>query len=308
MSSELKWTDELVAKFWDEVAKSHLDSLSFAKVAGERFFELISMHFSLHGKILDFGAGSGDFTEILLKKGYQVAVYEPSVKRKEVLLSRLSKYDNFLGVVDNSSCEQFDVVMLLEVIEHILDDVFESTLKRVKSFLKQEGLLVVSTPNYENVASQTVYCPVSDMFFHPWQHVRGFSPEKLVKLLQNYKVDKQFLVLADFSENEQLYMKLDLLENRFRDNCPTLSVSSKSSNCSTNKLIGNRFMHRFFFWLFDKLCFRFSRDELMLMMFKSYRRLLDMEDRLKQSQGGALVDRQLGNGSTIIFVGKNEGN
>lgn len=65
----IRWTPQLVNKFWDGVAQTELDNLSFGKVAGPKFLELISMYLVPGGSHLDFGAGSGHVLQLLLDRG-----------------------------------------------------------------------------------------------------------------------------------------------------------------------------------------------------------------------------------------------
>jgi len=283
MSKELKWNDELVAKFWDEVANSHLDSLSFAKVAGQQLFNLISVQLSLQNTILDFGAGSGDFTEILLKNGYRVAVYEPSVKRKDVLLTRLSKYNNFLGVVDKVGAAQFDTVLVLEVIEHILDDVFDKTVDDIVNFLKPHGKLIVTTPYKEDIINHRVYCPVSDVFFHPWQHVRNFDKSQMIGLFNQHKVNCLDFQVVDFSNYTKVYNKLNELQTFYGD-LQTAIFATRSNSLRLLK-------KKLFFWLFPDV--------------------LDVKNKLQTLDKivADLIELKVivGRGDCIIYIGEKNG-
>ena len=49
-------------------------------------------------------------------------------------------------MVTDASDKTFDVVLLIEVIEHILDEQLESSLKHLADFTKPGGLLIVTTP------------------------------------------------------------------------------------------------------------------------------------------------------------------
>lgn len=199
MVNSIQWTPQLVNKFWDGVAQTELDNLSFGKVAGPQFLELISDYLVQGRRYLDFGAGSGHVLQLLLDRGLNAAGFDPSPDRQSLLLEKIGQHKNFLGVKGTESDEQFDVVLLMEVIEHILDEDFSSVLDRVSSFVKPGGYLIVSTPNNENLEISSVYCPVSDTFFHPWQHVRSFTSSHLVDCFKQIGFTKDFVALADFS-------------------------------------------------------------------------------------------------------------
>lgn len=199
--NKIHWTPQLVKKFWDGVAQTELDNLSFGKVAGPQFLELISNYLAPSGSHLDFGAGSGDVLQLLLDRGLNSAGFEPSPERQALLLAKIGGHKNFLGVKGLASNEQFDVVLLMEVVEHVLDEDFDAVLGQVAAFVKPGGYLIASTPNNEDLESSNVYCPVSDTLFHRWQHVRSFTPESLSGCFASRGFAAEFIALADFSQD-----------------------------------------------------------------------------------------------------------
>ncbi|NOU09702.1 MAG: class I SAM-dependent methyltransferase [Nitrospira sp.] len=204
MIKRIHWTPQLVNKFWDGVAQTELDNLSFGKVAGPRFLELISAYLVPGGSHLDFGAGSGHVLQLLLDRGLNTAGFDPSPDRQDLLVAKIGQHENFLGIKGVDSNEQFDVVLLMEVIEHVLDEDFHKVLQRVANFVKPGGYLIASTPNNENLESSSVYCPVSETLFHPWQHVRSFTPDQLSDCFKNIGFSAVFVALADFSLDAEL--------------------------------------------------------------------------------------------------------
>lgn len=208
----IHWTPQLVNKFWDGVAQTELDNLSFGKVAGPQFLELISNYLVPGGSCLDFGAGSGHMLQLLMDRGLNAAGYDPSPDRQALLLAKIGQHQNFLGVKGVDSAEQFDVVLMMEVVEHVLDEDFDSVLDRVARFVKPSGYLIVSTPNNENLETASVYCPVSETFFHPWQHVRSFTPSQLSDCFKKYGFADEFVALADFSSDVEMVEKFKSTE------------------------------------------------------------------------------------------------
>jgi hypothetical protein len=111
----------------------------------------------------------------------------------------------FLGVIGPDSHDVFDVVFLIEVIEHILEEDFQPALERLRAFVAPHGRIIVSTPNNEDLALGSTYCPVCNQLFHRWQHVRSFTPELLEKTFEQYGFRRRFLGLVDFSEDWPVY-------------------------------------------------------------------------------------------------------
>lgn len=195
--NELIWTPELVTNFWDAFARSGLDDeLSFGKNSGAALLDLVKAYISPNKTYLDFGAGSGHFLQHLLDRGLNAVGFDPSPNRQKALNNLTSKATLSK---ERTTDRDFDVVFLMEVIEHILDQDFTATLTQAAKFVKPGGHIVVTTPNDENLRTSSVYCPISEKFFHPWQHVRSFSYEKLIATLQEFGFLPEFVALADFS-------------------------------------------------------------------------------------------------------------
>jgi len=205
MVKKLKWTPDLVKKFWNGVAQTPLDNLSFGRLAGPALLDIVAPHLRKEGRHLDYGAGSGHLTQVLLERGYATAAYEPSPERARELRERIGHLPGFLGIVDESSSDEFDVVLLAEVVEHLLDEDFEQALSRVNRFLAPGGTLIVTTPNNENLENASVYCPVSEVLYHPWQHVRSFTPESVSDLMARFGFERAFLGTVDFSADCQVH-------------------------------------------------------------------------------------------------------
>lgn len=204
MVKRINWTPQLVNKFWDGVSQTELDNLSFGRVAGPKFLELINAYLVPGCRCLDFGAGSGHVLQLLLDRGLNAAGFDPSPDRQALLVAKIGQHKNFLGVKGVDSNEQFDVVLLIEVIEHVLEEDFHTVLKRVANFVSPGGYLIASTPNKENLESSSVYCPISETLFHPWQHVRSFTPHQISNCFRNLGFSSEFVALADFSCDAEL--------------------------------------------------------------------------------------------------------
>jgi 2-polyprenyl-3-methyl-5-hydroxy-6-metoxy-1,4-benzoquinol methylase len=194
----LVWTPELVEQFWTGVAQTRLTEFSFSRQAGKSFVIAVENHLSKQGTHLDYGSGDGDLIECFLERGYQIAAYEPSTGRRNKLLARFKQKDGFLGIVDHHNHGQFDVILMVEVIEHIIEQEFDLVLRRVTSMLKRNGILIVTTPNHEDLELGMVYCPISNMLFHRWQHVRSFTPESLATVLRTYGIDQIVIHQIEF--------------------------------------------------------------------------------------------------------------
>lgn len=203
----LRWTPELMDQFWDGFSKTRLVELSFSRGGGKALIAAIAHLLPKNGRILDFGAGDGDLIELMCTRGLHVAAFEPSKVRSQNLQKRLGGQSGFLGTVNPKSNESFDVVMLVEVIEHILEEQLQSTLELLARFTNPGGILIVTTPNNEDLDLNMAYCPVSNTLFHRWQHVRSFTRQSLPALLARYGFEE--IVIHQLEYRGDLYVPYD---------------------------------------------------------------------------------------------------
>ena len=146
-------------------------------------------HLPKDARCLDFGAGDGDLTALLVAEGHRVAALEPSAERRRTLERRLGASPNFLGVIDPETTEPFDIVLMVEVIEHILEDELDGALHLLSCLVRPGGTLIVTTPYDEDLELAMAVSPETGLLFHRWQHVRSFTPESLGELLSRYGFD-----------------------------------------------------------------------------------------------------------------------
>lgn len=90
-------------------------------------------------------------------------------------------------------------MLLVELVEHVDDATLANIFDDVKRVLVPDGLVVVTTPNDENLLNETVYCPCCNHTFHRWQHVRSWSAESLSALFRAQGLDMVEVFATDFS-------------------------------------------------------------------------------------------------------------
>lgn len=94
-------------------------------------------------QLFDYGCGVGTFLINAQEKGWSVSGFEPSVQARELAIQSsidLKSLDEILS--HETKC--FDVITLWHVLEHIHD--LDETIEKLKSVLKDDGLLVVAVP------------------------------------------------------------------------------------------------------------------------------------------------------------------
>jgi 2-polyprenyl-3-methyl-5-hydroxy-6-metoxy-1,4-benzoquinol methylase len=198
----MEWTDERVKRFWDY--ESQFPENYFTYQVGKVVVDQLSKFFSGARNVLDYGAGPGFLIPHLLNKGLEVWALEFSDESLAKLKNRFMDETNFMGVFDIDelikSKTKFDLIMVIEVIEHLNDVHLQALLNTLQSVLADNGIVIFTTPNNEDLSRSMVYCPDSDQVFHRWQHVRSWSKSNLRAFLQN----NQFRLIDVFETNFSL--------------------------------------------------------------------------------------------------------
>jgi len=201
----------MVRRFWSMVSMSPMRQYSFSLLNSTKLIEYVRPWLSLDHEHLDFGAGDGDFVRAMLNEGYSCGAYEVSPGRSSQYVS-LEEFPNFLGVVNKDNGRQFDVVFMLDVVEHILKEEIADTVNLLKGFLKPGGTIIVSTPNNENLDEGYCICPKCEHSFHRWQHMRSYSERSLELEFAAYGFERIASRKVDFSDNVILHDRLRRLE------------------------------------------------------------------------------------------------
>lgn len=129
----------------------------------------------VHGNLLEVGCGTGKGLTVFADR----CEHYTAIDKNTQLLNHLSKLyprftfiDCFIPPLQGVKDNDFDVVVTLQVIEHIEDDhVF---LREIRRVMKPGGKAIISTPNINYTLSR-----------NPW-HVREYTPAQLKALLEQY--------------------------------------------------------------------------------------------------------------------------
>lgn len=97
------------------------------------------------GRVLDVGCGNGDFLARAKSAGWEVSGVDPDPEALNI--ARVRNLDVRLGGIETVGCvsEQFDVITLSHVLEHVHDPV--ALLRRCYQLLKPGGWVWLETPN-----------------------------------------------------------------------------------------------------------------------------------------------------------------
>lgn len=131
------------------------------------------------GKLLDVGSSYGFFLDVAKQHGWDVYGSELSAYQFQYAARNHKNVYNL--AVDNCAFPDasFDVVTLYDVIEHLPSPA--SALVGITRILKDDGLLVINTPNFSSLASKLM-----GRYWHclARMHLYYFTPRTICKLLE----------------------------------------------------------------------------------------------------------------------------
>ena len=122
------------------------------------------------GRILDIGAGTGDFLQVAKSRGWRINGIEPNEVARH---NALRKGVKLSLDATNFKSEKFDVITLWHVLEHVPD--LKSQILEIEHLLKKGGLLVIAVPNFKSFDADYYkeFWAAYDVPRHLWHFTRS---------------------------------------------------------------------------------------------------------------------------------------
>jgi SAM-dependent methyltransferase len=146
------------------------------------------------GRLLDIGCGPGKFLRLAKNAGFEPYGIEvnPTLAQECRERAGATVFTNPAETLPSMDAGQFDVVTMLDFIEHVRDPT--ASVATAKTLLKPDGVLVVFTPNHRGLIvriARALYAltggrlrgPADEIF--DTLHVTYFDTTTLQQLLQN---------------------------------------------------------------------------------------------------------------------------
>ncbi|MDQ6528612.1 class I SAM-dependent methyltransferase [Flavobacterium sp. LHD-85] len=114
-------------------------------IALKNKLNLINSQQSRKGKILDIGAGTGDFLLTAKNDGWETIGVEPSDRAKNIAKEKGISFVEETSTLESNS---LDVITMWHVLEHVPN--LEIQIQELKRLLKPTGTLIVAVPNYKS--------------------------------------------------------------------------------------------------------------------------------------------------------------
>ena len=159
---------------------SYFDPQKRIEISNMQLEFLENLHSTKNKELLDIGAGDGAFIKTAANHGWNSLGIEPAKKRFSFDGANVSGSAQMICGYLNDIPEnkKFDVITMWDVIEHVEEPI--KLLKSAINFIKEDGLLVVETGNYQSadriIGNKSWWCYQLD---HRWY----FSPPILKNIL-----------------------------------------------------------------------------------------------------------------------------
>lgn len=181
-----------------------------ASLVFRQFSRLYKSH--PNASLLDVGCGEGWIMDKFQREGFEVRGIDFSsfaIEKFHPHLRAFFQEGNIYEMLNRyfSSGQKYDVVILANVIEHVIDPV--ELLACLKKLLKSEGMLLIVAPNDFSVLQQELLskkCVDSPYWLAYPEHLSYFNKESMTRLIE----DQGYSLNAVVAENP---IDLNLLNN-----------------------------------------------------------------------------------------------
>ncbi len=176
-----------VRKYFFHYSNWPKKNLHFYQVAYLSEFEKYLKSLNQGSIIADIGCGTGELLKVL-------KLYSDKMKKKFILygvekdrsmfkaidkVKGINYYNEDLFIFLNKKNNFFDLIFLIDVLEHINVSKITQALKLIKKSLKKDGFLLIKIPNAESVLTSGY------MRFIDPTHTFSFTKESLSTILKN---------------------------------------------------------------------------------------------------------------------------
>jgi SAM-dependent methyltransferase len=146
-------------------------------------------------EVLDIGGGIGTAIDFYIRNVKRVVTTELFDNQVDILRERFEEFSYFTAVKadimkdDMTEYGKFNTIVLIQVLEHIEDDV--QALVNLKELMTDDGLIIVCVP-----AVSGLYCHMDKNVGHYRRYQKGELREKAIKAGLKVREDKYMNVLG----------------------------------------------------------------------------------------------------------------
>lgn len=132
------------------------------------------------GKLLDIGAGTGYFLDVMNKSGWETHGVEQDDETRAYAIKKSSSEVCSAKEFYDLPEDTFNAVTMWHVLEHVHD--LKGYLNKIHKVLKEDGVLIVAVPNHKSYDADYYqeYWAAWDIPIHLWH----FTPKTIRGLMQ----------------------------------------------------------------------------------------------------------------------------
>ncbi len=200
----VEWTPEKVGRFWNYLGRHHAGEF-FSEKHGHDLVDRL-LREARPKEVVDVGCGTGPLVVELARRGIRSIGIDTSAdvlavaRERAAAVAATPEFHLGSGVDIPLPDAAVDAATLIEVVEHLDDEVLGLTLAEVRRVLRPGGKLMITTPNNEDIAAASRQCPDCGAEFHVFQHVRSWTMASLAATLRAAGFDSADVRPAMFVE------------------------------------------------------------------------------------------------------------
>ncbi|TXF90398.1 class I SAM-dependent methyltransferase [Neolewinella aurantiaca] len=133
-------------------------------------------------RLLDYGTGTGYFTDFMVRKGYSAEGIEIDTEARKYGADKFGITIRPPGALFNVlPADSLDVITLWHVLEHLYEP--QTYLARFRELLSDQGKLIVAVPNHKSKDAKAygAYWAAYDVPRHLWH----FSPATMRRMMES---------------------------------------------------------------------------------------------------------------------------
>ena len=142
---------------------------------------------------VDIGCGRGEWLEFAKEEGFNILGIDKNIKMINYCLNKnLNVIDgDFLNVLSGLKENSVSILSCFHMIEHIKNNSLDALFFEAYRILQPGGLLLIETPNPENILVST------HNFYLDRDHIRPIPPQLLSYLADQHEFINNFIVRID---------------------------------------------------------------------------------------------------------------
>jgi SAM-dependent methyltransferase len=164
-------------------------------------------------KILEIGCSYGYLSYALKKEGHDVLGIDCSKKAINFAKLNFGEYYKNVSIEKLSPNETFDIILAIEIMEHLKDPV--KFIKKCNQLLKTKGILIIATPNKDSKLKSQIWC--SDL---PPVHTCCLGKKSLEYIAKKEGFNCNFIDFSRYYSSKENKL-LRLFESRYKNKIPS---------------------------------------------------------------------------------------